>query len=187
MVVKINFVFVYLFQAWGFSISLTTVATYIHFKCESKFQSNLRISLIFSQRFDFCTSRKRWNFLSKVYNQYIEAAGSYFVGFVGDACWINGFYVYADLKHVQNSLGYYGIPTDVSLDGIYANGKYCATVNQQGLLNEDCTPLTKTFFLQYQWYPFFLASLAFLFYLPYMAFTLASNDTVSELFVLVII
>jgi len=109
----------------------------------------------------------------------VPKSSSFDGGFVGDACWINGFYVYADLKHVQNSLGYYGIPTDVSLDGIYANGKYCATVNQQGLLNEDCTPLTKTFFLQYQWYPFFLASLAFLFYLPYMAFTLASNDTIS--------
>ena len=95
--------------------------------------------------------------------------------FVQSACWITGFYVYPELtqwKHV----GYYGVPKDLSLDGVERDGSLCATTTKYGEKNYACKAFKKEFYLQYQWYPFFVGSLGILYYLPYLVFRFANKD-----------
>ena len=99
-------------------------------------------------------------------------SGSY----VHQACWINGFYIYKDLKHTPGKLAYYGIPEDIDNTGLHvSSGAPC----QVGLHNPGCEPLTKTFYLQYQWFPFYIASIGFLYYLPYILFRCVNADLIS--------
>jgi len=97
-------------------------------------------------------------------------------GFVAEACWINGFYVFREIQNIPNELGYYGIPNDVKENGIYlASGKQCAVMDTDA----DCKPMEKTFFLQFQWYTFFMAALAIFYYAPYICYKLANHDIIS--------
>ena len=43
--------------------------------------------------------------------------------------------------------------------------------------NPNCVPLEKVFYLQYQWMAFLVASLAILYYLPYVMYCKVSNYT----------
>lgn len=45
--------------------------------------------------------------------------------------------------------------------------------------NEKCTPMQKTFYLQFQWMPFFISSLALLHYFPYLIFRIVNTDIIS--------
>ena len=99
-------------------------------------------------------------------------------GFVGDACWIQGFYIYQEVEFQPDSLGYYGIPVNIDFDGKYSNGKFC-TRNVEGHTDELCNPMKKTFYLQYQYMPFFLAALAAIYYLPYVVFKIVNTDIIS--------
>jgi len=96
-------------------------------------------------------------------------------GFVNQACWIQGFYIYKELKSIPGVMGYYGIPRQLAHDGIYPNGELC-TVSDN---NQKCVPMTKTFYLQYQWFPFYMALIGFLYYLPYILFRYINTDMIS--------
>jgi len=96
-------------------------------------------------------------------------------GYVHQACWIQGFYIYKELKGTPGIMGYYGIPRQLNHDGMYPDGALC-TVSQH---NPKCEPMTKTFYLQYQWFPFYIAVIGFLFYLPYILFRYINTDLIS--------
>lgn len=97
-------------------------------------------------------------------------------GFVSSACWINGLYVYENIRYHANEVGYYGIPRDINLDGTLPGGQLCATTDRSHLDNKDCTPMEKTFFLQYQYMTFFLLAMAGLYYSPYALFRKNNED-----------
>ena len=98
--------------------------------------------------------------------------------FVSDACWINGFFIFKNMS-VSKRGGYYGIPADINFDGKYQNDKFCMTTGRDGVEDKDCIAMEKIYFLQYQWYPFFLASMALVYYLPHIIFKLVNIDLVS--------
>jgi len=102
--------------------------------------------------------------------------------FVSQTCWIQGVYIYEELKERVDDVAYYGIPKDMSHDGMY-NGELCPTERKgvYGKKERDtkCKPLTKTFFLQYQWFPFYLAALAIVYYLPYVLHMYGNSDIIS--------
>lgn len=101
--------------------------------------------------------------------------------FVSDACWINGFYIYRSLTNTSlNEIGYYGIPIDSKFDGMYKNGRLCSSIDHNGIRDEHCLIMEKTFYLQYQWFPFLLISLMLLFYLPRVMFKWNNEDLVSS-------
>jgi len=95
--------------------------------------------------------------------------------YVHQACWIQGFYVYKELKHVPGLFGYYGIPKDLDDNGLLSNGRLCQASDK----SSDCQPMTKTFYLQYQWFPFYVATIALLYYLPYLFFRYVNTDLIS--------
>jgi len=98
-------------------------------------------------------------------------------GFVSSACWINGLYVYERIRYHANEVGYYGIPRDVNIDGVLSDGKtLCSTSDRSHKANEDCTPMEKTFFLQYQYMTFFMLAMAALYYSPYAIFRKNNED-----------
>lgn len=96
-------------------------------------------------------------------------------GYVHQACWIQGFYVYKDLPlEKTHSLQYYGIPKDLEMDGMFPNGELCQVGSSPA-----CVAMAKTFYLQYQWFPFYIAVIGFLFYMPYILFRFINNDLIS--------
>ena len=97
--------------------------------------------------------------------------------YVSDACWIQGFYIYEELEAHPNTLGYYGIPVDIENDGKYANGKFCSRFVGD-VEDKQCIPMKKTFYLQYQYMPFYLAALAALYYIPYLIFKIVNTDMI---------
>jgi len=109
-------------------------------------------------------------------------------GFVSSACWIQGVYVYKELRQEQSSVAYFGIPKDMDNDGILKNFpgadknqiSLCSTTKKlESFSKSYCEPMHKTFYLQYQWMPFLIAAMSLLFYLPYIAFRTANNDLIS--------
>ncbi|XP_057309781.1 innexin inx3-like [Hydractinia symbiolongicarpus] len=93
-----------------------------------------------------------------------------------EACWINGFYVYKELRDRQNYMGYYGLPDEAAQNGTdIFTGLPCVADHT----NPNCQPMTKMFFLQYQWFPFYVAALGFLYYLPYILFRYVNNDLIT--------
>ena len=99
------------------------------------------------------------------------------VGFVSQACWINGLYVYEEIRYHADDVGYYGIPTDMTLNGIHPeSGELCATTNVAHQNTENCQPMKKTFFLQFQYMTFVMALLALLYYFPYAIHRLVNED-----------
>ena len=75
---------------------------------------------------------------------------------------------------MNGELRYYGIPNALEDDGKRSDGSLCI-VGQ----DKDCTPMEKTFYLQYQWFPFYVAAIGFLFYLPYILFRYINTDLIS--------
>ena len=45
--------------------------------------------------------------------------------------------------------------------------------------NPHCKEMSKTFYLQYQWMPFLVASLALMQYFPYFVFRIVNTDMIS--------
>jgi len=105
-------------------------------------------------------------------------------GFGPKSCWINGFYVYKQLMNQPNIDGYYGIPNRLGHNGTYqdnyasTNGeKYTTCVaSSQADTDSICQPMEKLFFLQYQWFPFYMAFVAMFYYIPYIMFSIINND-----------
>jgi len=100
-------------------------------------------------------------------------------GFVSSACWINGLYIYKDLPTDPEQTWYYGMPKDINLDGRDSEGRICATTNAAHTRNPDCKPLTKIFYVQYQYVTFLLTALALVYYLPYAVFRKVNEDKTS--------
>jgi len=96
--------------------------------------------------------------------------------FVGATCWIQGFYIYKDLRDRLEDSAYFGIPRNMDYDGMTADGILCATTDRALDHVEECTPMKKQFYLQYQYMPFLVASFAFLYYLPYLVFKAVNSD-----------
>lgn len=94
--------------------------------------------------------------------------------YVHQACWIQGFYIYKELKHNPGEFGYYGIPKDIEMNGLNHAGHPCYVGN-----NPNCQPMQKTFYLQYQWFPFYIATMGFLYYLPYLLFRMVNSDMIT--------
>ena len=70
--------------------------------------------------------------------------------FVSAACWIQGLYIYREMKDRAKDAAYYGIPRDIGMNGVTAKGTLCRTVDQEGnkMPLSECQPMSKTFFLQ---------------------------------------
>ena len=100
--------------------------------------------------------------------------------FIHKSCWIKGFYVYPILEDHMHKTGYYGIPKYLQKDG-FRNGTtdFCSTFGKDHLRVPSCIPLKKQYFNQYQWMPFYVASLAILFYMPYIIFRVVNTDMIS--------
>ena len=100
--------------------------------------------------------------------------------FVHSACWIRGFYIYKELLNRSIDSSYYGIPKDVEIDGINEHDVLCRRVSKiTNILNSNCQPLTKLYFIHYQYFPFYIASLAILFHLPYLLFRIINSDMIN--------
>ena len=99
--------------------------------------------------------------------------------FVHSACWIAGFYIYPELHEQVKKAGYYGIPKDLNHDGVDDKNKLCAVYDRYEDLNPHCRPFNKLYFLQYQWYPFYVGSLGLLHFMPYILFRMTSSDVIS--------
>ena len=102
--------------------------------------------------------------------------------FVHSSCWIQGFYIYPQMENHMKKSGYYGIPEAIETDGIMNGTSYLCTTKMKffnGIYNADCIPMERYYFTQYQWMPFYVASLSILFYLPYILFRLVNTDIIS--------
>ena len=70
---------------------------------------------------------------------------------------------------------YYGIERNLRLTGKLPDGHLCNPDRK----HPQCTAMKRTFFLQYQWFPFYMAILGFIYYFPYIVFRKVNNDIVS--------
>ncbi|XP_057309797.1 innexin inx3-like [Hydractinia symbiolongicarpus] len=98
--------------------------------------------------------------------------------YVSQACWITGFYVYKELKETQNFLGYYGIPNNIAHNGsrISRSGELVSCVSTPG---SGCNKFEKVFYLQYQWFPYYIVLLGVFFYIPYLIYLKVNEDMFS--------
>jgi hypothetical protein len=103
--------------------------------------------------------------------------------FVSATCWIQGVYVYKELKSRVDEVAYFGIPKDVDMDGFLEglpNENLCPVFPRLASeKKEGCRPMHKTFYVQYQYFPFLVAALTLLFYLPYIFFRAVNTDLIS--------
>ncbi|XP_066918028.1 innexin inx1-like isoform X2 [Clytia hemisphaerica] len=99
--------------------------------------------------------------------------------FVQETCWIQGFYIYHEMHTKLNESSYYGIPEYTGYNGITKDGQLCSTINRAGGVHTKCAPMTKRYFLHYQWVPFYVVSLAILYYVPYLIFKSVNSDLIS--------
>lgn len=90
-----------------------------------------------------------------------------------------GFYVFDEMRQRLDESGYYGIPKNMDYDGINPLGQLCSTVDRALDQVTECRPMKRLYYLQYQYMPFFTASLAFFFYLPYILFKTVNFDVIS--------
>lgn len=95
-----------------------------------------------------------------------------------------GFYVYKELLDMQTIQDYYGIPGTIGHNGTIADWdpsdsgipyKTCLA-DHDADSSSNCRPMEKLFFLQYQWFPFYLAFVALFYYLPYILFNFINTD-----------
>ncbi|XP_065670465.1 uncharacterized protein LOC124818066 isoform X2 [Hydra vulgaris] len=94
--------------------------------------------------------------------------------FVHRTCWIQGLYNFVELnKMCSKNCKYFGIPHNIEMDGI-KNDVLCNTKSEK-----KCIPMAKIFFLQYQYFPFYIGSLAVAYYLPYIVFRAINTDIIN--------
>ena len=104
--------------------------------------------------------------------------------FIHSACWISGFYIYKEMTDPSQfwQSGYYGIPRRPDFDGIadtISHKFHLCQVKDQFHLNKECRPMTRVYYLHYQWLPFYIGALAVLYYLPYIGFRIVNVDLIS--------
>ena len=72
------------------------------------------------------------------------------------------------------------MPRDSSRDGVLRDSKnICSLKSKEGIRNTNCSPLTQIYFNQYQYMPFYIASLAIFYYLPYILFQMVNSDIIA--------
>ena len=98
--------------------------------------------------------------------------------FVHSACWISGFYIYEEMKDRLSESSYYGIPQKISNDGLNEDNNLCE-LKDLYKTNYECTPMTKTFYLQFQWLPFYIGTISLLYYIPYIFYMIVNTDIIS--------
>lgn len=99
--------------------------------------------------------------------------------FMHKGCWIKGFYVFPHLANHMDQTAYYGIPLNLKMDGYRVGDEsmLCNTADSRNANDETtCIPMPKEYFTQYQWMPFYLFALAFLFHYPYIVFRISNTD-----------
>ena len=83
------------------------------------------------------------------------------------------------MRHRLGESGYYGIPKNMDYDGINPLGQLCSTVDRALDTVSECRPMRRLYYLQFQYMPFFTASLAFFFYFPYILFKTVNFDVIN--------
>lgn len=113
----------------------------------------------------------------------IPGAGGIDGGFVKQACWIRGVYIYddpklnADINMLDgNNFRYYGIPKELKYDGIRTTDNKLCNADSD---DKDCVGMKRVFFRQYQWFPFYMGAIALLYYLPYIIFRVVNGDLIT--------
>ena len=105
--------------------------------------------------------------------------------FVSAACWIQGVYIYREMSGRISESAYYGMPKEMNRDGLtppHADDglTYLCQSKQRADMTrrpeQACTEMEKLFYLQYQWFPFYIAGLAVLYYLPYIIYSYINCD-----------
>ena len=99
--------------------------------------------------------------------------------YVSAACWINGLYVYDEIRNQTDDAAYFGLPREIDKDGRLDSGVLCSVYDNSHLPTPGCKPLTKKFFLHYQYLVFYVASLAIWYYSPYILFKIVNSDMLS--------
>ncbi|XP_066934575.1 innexin inx3-like [Clytia hemisphaerica] len=107
--------------------------------------------------------------------------------FIQTGCWVRGFYIYPHLANHMSESSYYGIPTDLRNDGYLESDEshlcqittLAERFNSRKKDHKHCKPMVKEYFTQYQWMPFCVSFLGFLFYFPYMIFRIANTDMIN--------
>lgn len=100
--------------------------------------------------------------------------------YIHSACWIQGFYIYPALGGLMQKSSHYGIPKDITVDGLYnGTNSLCSVKDKYHYRTRHCVLMQKHYFAQYQWMPFFVASLSLFFYLPYIIFRAVNTDLIS--------
>lgn len=118
------------------------------------------------------------DYFSDQVNCMISNDASHSKDFFHAACWISGFYIFDEMRMRLDQSGYYGIPQRVDYDGIDVNtNKLCHTKDIFGVV-PDCAPMTRIYYLQYQWMPVYVASIGIFFYVPYILFRITNNDVI---------
>ncbi|XP_066914350.1 innexin-6-like [Clytia hemisphaerica] len=98
--------------------------------------------------------------------------------FVQHGCWARGFYIYPHLGNLMDQSSYYGIPRELKYKGYLKNDhKHLCELSPSG--NKDqCIPMPKEYFMQFQSMPFIIFVLAYLFYVPYIVFCYGHIDII---------
>ena len=92
--------------------------------------------------------------------------------FVSQSCWINGLYIYEEMRYYTEQAGYYGLPVRINLNGRRkGNGALCNTSK-----DDACIGMEKTFLVQFQYMVFLMMALAFVYYSPYILFRYINSD-----------
>lgn len=109
--------------------------------------------------------------------------------FVSSTCWIQGVYIYKDLRYRVDEVAYFGIPKDIDQDGYLKNTpeKELCPLHPKSAIpsrrppkkDPHCLPMEKIYYLQFQYMPFLLAALSIMFYLPYVWFKTVNSDLIS--------
>ena len=100
--------------------------------------------------------------------------------YISSVCWIQGLYIYHDAHGDIDNYHAYGMPRDPKKDGMTPTHHHlCEVGAKPELENVDCKPLNRMYFTQYQYMPFYIASLAIYYYLPYLFYRVANGDVIS--------
>lgn len=98
--------------------------------------------------------------------------------FIHASCWSSGLFIYQEMTGKSKDSFYYGIPNNIKHDGLNSINKPCATHTELST-NPKCKPMTKVYYTQYQWLPFYIGLLALIYYLPYPIFKMVNPDLIS--------
>lgn len=105
-----------------------------------------------------------------------NAPGSYTSG----TCVTRGFYIYQEmLDKFRYHSGFYGIPDDLTYDGVSINGELCSMKKKYNDPKSMCKPMKKIYFRYHIFLPWFIMCLAPISFLPYILYKFVAKELVS--------